>query len=463
MILGGGIAGLAAAYELLKEGANVTVLESSSEVGGLARTLEKDGFRFDIGGHRFHSNNVSVVSWLQELVGEQLLSVPRQSHIFINNRFVKYPIQLPGALSIFSPFRAASMLISYLVSRITERNRPDVSFQDWVVKRYGYGLYKIFFEPYTEKVWGIPCNHLSAAWAEKRIGIPSMWRVIKSLIVKPKNAPATSISQFYYPENGFGTICEELKKSILEMGGVLHTSISLTSLTPLGFAKFRVAAQMPDNSQKTFDVNHVVSTIPLNSLLASIPQDFGSSDALNDYQLDYRDLICVFLAIDKPQVTTDSWTYFPLKSLTFGRTHEPKNWSSKMVPSQDKTSLVVEVFSSRGDRIWQLSDEEIATRVIEEISAIGWLSETEVSKSWVLRVPYAYPIYRVGYERKLAKVKNYLSQWPNLHLLGRTGSFEYMNSDGVIEDVFALLQRLFPEDEEFSSVNALAVQSGRWL
>ena len=460
VILGGGIAGLAAARELLKRGCFVTIIEKGSEVGGLARTFEQDGFRFDIGGHRFHSNNPTVVQWLKDLLKSDLLVVPRTSHIYLNGQFVSYPIQFPGALSIFSPLQAAQMVISYLTAKVTESHRQDISFEDWVIKRYGKALYEVFFKPYTEKVWGIPCDQLSATWASQRIGIPSMWRAIKHAIAPPKNAPATAISEFYYPRSGFGMIPEALKREIVAMGGIVYTSTSLSCCTPTTNG-FEVTVQQKNGDIKTIAADQVVSTVPLNCLLEAIPNEFGSQEVLDKYDLQYRDLICLFIALNKKQVSGDSWTYFPLKNLTFGRTHEPKNWSREMVPGEAYTSLAVEIFSSRDEPTWEMSDKAISDQVIEQMTQIGWINKNEVHKTWVMRVPYAYPVYHIGYQEKLRGIKDYLSQWQNLHLVGRTGSFHYMNSDGVIEDVFRFIEELLPE--RAAEVSPLVAQAGRWM
>lgn len=460
VVLGGGIAGLVAARELLKKGASVVLVEKGKTVGGLARTFEKEGFRFDIGGHRFHSHNPSVVNWLMDLMKDDLLTVPRTSHIYINDRFVDYPIKLPSALSIFPPLTGAKMLVSYLAAKVTERNRPDISFEDWVVKRFGRGLYEVFFEPYTEKVWGIPCAELSATWASQRIGLPSVWRAIKHAISPPKEAPATAISQFYYPRFGFGMISDTLHKEILEMGGTVLTDTSLISCVPKGSDAINVTVESPEHAIKSFEADHVVSTIPLNSLLAAIPSELGSREVLDKYDLEYRDIILLFVAINKKQVSDDSWTYFPLRNLTFGRTHEPKNWSSDMVPDAKYSSLAVEIFSSRGEPVWEMTDEQLIDRVTSEMDSINWVKKKDVHNAWVLRVPYAYPVYRIGYEKKLQAVRQYLAQWPNLSLVGRTGSFHYMNSDGVIEDVFRFMEETFAHD---ANVKPPTAQVGRWV
>ncbi len=464
VVLGGGIAGLAVARELLRRGCEVVVVEKAAAVGGLARTFERDGFRFDIGGHRFHSNNPSVVRWLQDLVGSDLLVVPRISRIHLEGRFVDYPIQFPGALSIFPPYKAMKMVGSYLQAKVMERGRSDVSFEDWVVKRYGKALYAVFFQPYTEKIWGIPSHELSAQWAAQRIGIPSMWRAMKHAIIPPRVTPATAITEFYYPRRGFGLICERLLAEVLAMGGRVSTQTTLARCAPSG-AGFRVAVRGPQGEMETIETDHVVSTIPLGVLLEAIPEDLGSREVLNRYQFEYRDLICLFLALRRERVSRDSWTYFPSKKLLFGRTHEPRNWSPEMVPATGCTSLAVEIFSSRGEEVWQMPDEAICERTVEQMSGIGWIAKSDVLKWWLLRVPFAYPVYRVGYERELHRVREYLGQWQHLHLVGRTGSFKYMNSDGVIEDVFRFVDGLSLTESAVAAppVEAMSIENGRWV
>lgn len=460
VIFGAGLAGLTAAQALLKKGCTVTLIEKSAQVGGLARTFEQEGFRFDLGGHRFHSNNPTVVNWLKDLLKSDLLTVPRISHIYLNGQFVDYPIQIAKAISIFSPLKAVQMALSYLMAKLVDRQRSEASFEDWVVKRYGKALYEVFFQPYTEKVWGIPCDQLSAAWAEQRIGIPSFRKMVQQAIAPAKETPATAISEFYYPRAGFGMIPQALEREILDLGGTIYTSTSLQACAPVRDG-FEVTIQRPDGTGQTINADQIVSTIPLNALLKTIPAHWGSQEILQQYELEYRDLICLFVALNKPQVSQDSWTYFPLKNLIFGRTHEPKNWSNEMIPDDTYTSLAIEIFASRGEAVWEMSDDQIRDRVVEQMAEIGWIDKADLHKSWVLRVPYAYPVYRVGYEQKLAAVKDYLSQWHRLHLVGRTGSFHYMNSDGVVEDVFRFIEAAFPDTSV--QVQPLATAAGRWM
>ncbi|HID54168.1 MAG TPA: FAD-dependent oxidoreductase [Anaerolineae bacterium] len=452
VILGGGIAGLTAACELLRRGQQVTVIEKGAEVGGLARTFVRDGFRFDLGGHRFHSNNPAVVGWLEELLGDDLLTVPRASRIKLNGRFVNYPLTFPDAFTAFPPGQAAGMGASYFLARFTPQLRPERSFEDWVVRRFGRQMYRRFFQPYTEKVWGIPGSQLSAEWAAQRIGLPSMWQTFRHALRPGDMPPATAVTQFYYPRYGFGMIPQALARQILAMDGRILTQTAPRRITPSP-GGFHV---LLDNDN-ALHADELIATIPLPALLETLPKGNGRAPT---FPLNYRGLICLFLALDKPQVTPDSWTYFPDPHLIFGRTHEPKNWSPHMVPGDDCTSLCVEIFASPHEPVWQWPDERIAAKAVAQLSDLGWIRPREARGQWLLRLPHAYPIYDLGYQTRLEEVRNYLSQWPRLHLLGRTGSFRYLNSDGVIEDVFRFLAERFPDTAV--SIPPL-LPDGRWV
>jgi protoporphyrinogen oxidase len=461
IILGGGIAGLASAYELLKRGQRVTLIEKGGEVGGLARTLIRDGFRFDLGGHRFHSNNPAVVGWLKELLPNDLQTVPRVSHIYLNGRFVDYPISFPNAFTAFHWAEAIQLAASYAGSRLVGWQRADDSFEDWVIKRFGRAMYRAFFQPYTEKVWGIPCDELSAEWAEQRIGLPSPWQALKQAILPPawKHTPATAISHFYYPRYGFGMIVQALKREVESLGATIYIGTTATSLNP-GNGGFELSLQLPSGLTMVINAAEVISTIPLEQLLVLLPAEPAKQQLMDQHRLDYRGLICVFMALHKEQITPDSWTYFPDPAFVFGRTHEPKNWSSEMVPDPAFSSLAVEIFASQGDPVWLGPDDAIMNQVAAQLSQLGWFKRKQVYNRWLVRIPYAYPVYRVGYRARLEQIKSYLSRWPCLHLLGRTGSFRYMNSDGVIEDVFRFIAARWPTG---ASIPLLADDAGRWV
>lgn len=464
LILGGGIAGLATGLELARRGRRVTVIEKGHQVGGLARTFVKatpaGDFRFDIGGHRFHSHKPEIIGWVQELMGPDLLRVPRVSRIYLNHtgpgeqaaassggKFVDYPLQFPGALSIFPPWQAARILGSYAAATLQQRldgqRQQPVSFEDWVVQRFGRALYQVYFEPYTEKVWGIPCSELSADWAAQRISLPSLTEAVKRALFPGSAPPATIISHFWYPRLGFGMIPDRMQQQIERLGGRVITGASVNAITPVGDhpdSSFQVAFESSDGSH-TLDADRLISSIPVNFLLASLPAASGIPAVLQRFQLRYRDIIVIYLALARSQVSSDSWTYFPGRQLLVGRTHEPRNWSPEMAPAA-YTSLSAEVFTSQGEEAWDLSDEQLIQRAVDDLAGTGFLPDRQIYQGWVHRIKYAYPLYDIGYGDKVREVREFLARWPNLHLVGRTGSFRYMNSDGVIEDALRLCDYL---------------------
>ncbi len=458
LILGGGVAGLTAARELLRLGQRAAVIEKGADVGGLARTVVRDGFRFDLGGHRFHSHNPAVLRWLRDLLGDDLLTVPRVSRIKLNGRYIPYPITLPTAITAFSPLQGVQAAASYFLARFSEQKRPDRSFEDWVIRRFGRAMYGRFFQPYTEKVWGIPGRELSADWAAQRIGLPGVWPAIRHSLRPAAQPPATAVSRFYYPRAGFGMIPQALADDIRARGGTILTGTTPTRITAVP-GGFEVTLRGPSGTQ-TWCAAELIATIPLGALLRLLASDSGGEAASRRFRLNYRGLICVFLALDRERVSGDSWTYFPEPEFIFGRTHEPKNWSLDMVPDGRCTSLGVEIFANPDEPVWSWPEAQIVDAVVSQLARIGWLSPEEVRDHWLLRLPHAYPIYDLGYGERLAQARQFLAQWPRLHLLGRTGSFRYMNSDGVIEDVFRFLDARFPAME--MAVPSLPEEDGRW-
>lgn len=438
VILGGGLAGLTFAWEAGHRGRQVSILERQPQVGGLARTLVFNGYRFDLGGHRFVSAWPEVTRWVQEMMADDLVSVIRRSRIHLGGRYVDYPLQFPSAFTAFSFPQAVRILASYLYASLRRNEQPDISFEDWVVRRFGRGLYDIYFRPYTEKVWGIPCAELSADWASQRIQLPSLTAAVRSSLFRQESPPATLVSRFLYPALGIGSLPERIAAQAQATGCVtLHLNSTVERLEPDGGA-WRVYYQQ-DGQESTIAGRQVISTIPLDRLLRAVPLGDGAAELSR--ALAYRGIICVLLAVDGPQISQDTWTYFPDHHLIFGRIHEPVNWSRLMAPP-DKTSLCLEIFSSEGDAVWQQTDDRLVDCALADLNRLGLLSPDRVEAAWVTRVTHAYPIYRVGYARVLRQARELIARWPTLHLLGRTGEFEYLNMDAVILRALRLADRL---------------------
>lgn len=460
IVLGGGIAGLTIAREIASAGRSVVVIEQAPEIGGLARTFRRDGFSFDLGGHRFHSNNADVVRWIEQLLEGDLLHVERHSRIRVLGRFVDYPVRLSQAITSFGPMTAVRIAASYLVAASTYRRDHPRSFEEWVKRRFGRVLHEIYFKPYTEKLWGIRCDELSADWAAQRIGLPSLSQAVYHALARVGRLPATIVPSFRYPRRGYGTIAERLADEIAAAGQVILTG---TSAGRVRFADGEVEVEAAENGKApvTLRSAQVISTIPIDRLLGALSEEPEVARLAAACRLRYRGIVLIFLAIDRCQVSGDNWTYFPGSETVFGRSHEPKNWSAAMVPRPTVTSLSLEVFASPGDPRWTASDTELIERAVSNLEAIGWTRTSEILGSWVLRVPYAYPVYSLDYLDQVQAVRRVLARWPQLSLIGRTGAFQYKNVDGIVEDCFHLAARLGIGGR--GQVRPLAQDSGRWV
>lgn len=444
VVLGGGVAGLTFALAMARRGRQVVVLESEQQVGGLSRTVVWGDYRFDLGGHRFHSLNPQLTGWVHQLMDGGLLEVPRVSHIWLDERYVEYPLKLPNALTAFGLPKAMRVFASYLRRwLVRQHNGSDVSFEDWVVRRYGQALYDIYFRPYTSKVWGLDCSELSAEWASDRIKLPSLRAAVQESLFRRETSPATLVSRFLYPQGGIGMLPQRMAEKALSTGrAAIHLNSHAWAMTPgEGVQDWKVQYHQNGESH-TIGGDWVISTIPLGMLVGMLPATHGSFASL-DQRLAYRGVICILLAVEGGRLSSDTWTYFPDETLVFGRAHEPANWDPQMVPAH-RTSLCLEVFATPGDETWQRSDSDLIEQVVADLGRVMALPPQRVLDGKVVRVPYAYPIYRVGYSDELQRVRKYLARWPNLHLLGRTGSFRYLNLDAVIESALCLADT-FPE------------------
>ena len=341
----------------------------------------------------------------------------------------------------------------------TNHREQAVTFEDWVTRRFGRVLYEIYFKPYTEKVWGIRCDELSADWAAQRISVPNLADTVRGAMFPPKNPPPTAIRQFYYPRLGYGTISDRLADLITAARQDVWTSASLASIRFSG-AEAEVDVTDAGGSSRTIRCGRVISTIPLDTLLGAMAHEPGIAEVAADSRLAYRGLVLIFLGLARPQVSPDSWTYFPSPDLLFGRTHEPRNWSAAMVPGPGVTSLALEIFSSPGEPAWKSPDADLVERAVGELVELGWLQRGDVTHSWVLRAPNAYPVQDIGYRERLGRVRAVLARFPQLRLVGRTGAFSYMNVDGVVEDCFRLADEL--ELAGPSGVRPLEADTARW-
>jgi protoporphyrinogen oxidase len=435
VIAGGGPAGLTAAYELTRHGHPCVVLEADPHlVGGISRTDEYKGYRFDIGGHRFFSKSEEVNRIWREILGDELLERPRLSRIYYNRKFFHYPLKPADALLKLGPVRSAAILASYLKARMRPI-RPERSFEDWVVNRFGRLLFNIFFKTYTEKVWGMPTSEISAEWAAQRIkGLSLLSAVINAL--KPargdgKNGEVikTLIDRFLYPRLGPGQMWETARDRIVEAGGAVHLDRRVTAIEHDGSHVTAFVAQDQSGQQTRYHGRHFLSTLPIRSLIRALRPQPPAEVVRAAEALRYRDFLSVVLIVNRPKLFDDTWIYVHEPQVRLGRVQNFKNWSPHLVPDPATSSLGLEYFCFEGDDLWTMSDADLIALGRREIDAIGLVPAAEVIDGTVVRMPKAYPVYDETYLDHLAVIRGWLATLENLQLSGRNGMHKYNNQD----------------------------------
>jgi protoporphyrinogen oxidase len=457
VIAGGGPAGLTAAWMLAKRGILPLVLEQDAQVGGLARTVEYKGFRFDIGGHRFFTKVGVVQKLWRSMLGPDMLWRPRLSRIYYGGKFFDYPLKPMNALRGLGVFNAFLVLMSYLWVRI-KPIAPEVSFEDWVSNRFGRRLYRIFFKTYTEKVWGIPCNRIGAQWAAQRIkGLSLVTAVINMLFggLKKrgdKKQIKTLIEEFEYPRLGPGMMWEAFQADIERMGGRVVLRAPVQRVEHDG--RSIVAVEYGWQERHRVDVARFISTIPLRELIHKLSPAAPEPVLAAASRLNYRDFLQVALIIDAPSLFPDNWIYVHDPRVKLGRIQNFKNWSPEMVPDPSKSCLGLEYFCFEGDGLWSMTDADLVRLGTHEIEAIGLLGGGKVVDGTVVRMPKAYPVYDEGFEEALAVVRDYLSGFTNLQVAGRNGMHKYNNQDHSMVTALLAAQNLLGEHYDVWSVNA---------
>jgi protoporphyrinogen oxidase len=436
-IIGAGPAGLTAAYQLTKLGYSVTVIEKDPVyVGGISRTVEHDGFRFDIGGHRFFSKSKEVVDLWNEILPDDFIERPRMSRIYYEGKFYSYPLRGFEALMNLGIWRSAMCMLSYAKAKAFPTKNPR-SFEQWVVNQFGHKLYSIFFKTYTEKVWGMPCDEMSADWAAQRIkGLSLGGAVIDGLkrslgLNKRRNdgmAVKTLLETFRYPRQGPGMMWDAARDKVLAggnrvlMGTALH-QISQDQAT----GRWRVAARRGDE-MLTINAGHVISSAPMRELAGRIhPLPATLPNALD---LNYRDFLTVALMIRSDDLFPDNWIYIHDPRVKVGRVQNFRSWSPEMVPDEALACVGLEYFCFEGDGLWSASDDDLVALATKELATLGLADPATVVGGRVVRQEKAYPVYDDAYRTNVEEMRGELeARYPTLHLVGRNGMHRYNNQD----------------------------------
>jgi protoporphyrinogen oxidase len=432
VVLGGGPAGLTAGYLLAKRGKPVIILESQDQLGGLARTEERDGFRFDLGGHRFFTKAKEVEALWDEIMAqaskelgeEQWLLRPRQSRIYWNKKFLEYPLQGMDVIKKLGPLELTRAFLSYLWAQVKPKGRED-TFEQWVSNRFGRRLFNHFFKSYTEKVWGVSTSEIRADWAAQRIKGLSFFSAAKAAFFGNEGNKHTSlIDRFKYPRFGPGQMWETMASYITRMGGEIRMNAPVTKLVTEDGRLVQVIA-----GGETLTPSAVISSLPLRTTVGLAEPDAPAEVRKAAQGVRYRDFLTVSLVIDGKDLFPDNWIYIHDPSVRVGRIQNFRSWSPDMVPDPTKASIGLEFFCFEGDDLWNMADDDLVELGKRELSELGLARPEQVDRGFVVRVHKAYPMYDAEYAERVATIRGWLETIPNITQVGRNGLHRYNNSD----------------------------------
>jgi protoporphyrinogen oxidase len=434
VIAGGGPAGLTAAFELSKHGQSCVVLESDPRlVGGISRTDQYKGYRFDIGGHRFFSKSDDVNHLWREILGEEFLKRTRLSRIYYDRKFFDYPLKPVDALCKLGLWHAMRIGVTYIQAKLAPI-KPERSVEDWVVNRFGRVLFETFFKSYTEKVWGMPTSSISADWAAQRIKDLDLVRAVTNALFgrfRSKDAAIikTLIDEFHYPRLGPGQMWEVARDRIRAQGGVVALDRRVVEIEHDGQLVTSFLARDHEGRQTRYFGRNFLSTLPIRDLIRAMKPSAPAEVITAAEALKYRDFLTVVLIVDKAETFPDNWIYIHEPKVRVGRIQNFKNWSPELVPDPSKTSLGLEYFCFEGDDLWTMADEDLLALARREIDSMGLVAAADVVDGCVVRMPKAYPVYDDDYQKNVAIIRDWLKNLSNIELAGRNGMHKYNNQD----------------------------------
>ena len=451
-IIGAGPAGVAAAHDLARRGLPSAVFEQDGQVGGLSRTVVRGGFRFDVGGHRFFTRNAQVEALWRDVLGEDLLRRPRLSRILYRGKLYAYPLRAANVLRNLGPLASAGVLASFAKRRLLPR-RPEASFADWVANRFGDRLFSMFFRAYTEKVWGTPCEAISADWAAQRIRALSLGRAaLDALGLRRGRRAASLIEEFDYPRLGAGQMYETMMRRAEGMGATLHLRHEVVEVLHDGRAVTHLRVCHAGQSALV-PADGVISSMPLTELVLRLRPPAPDAVLAAARSLRHRAILVANLLVRARDVLPDTWVYLHSPEIRAGRLQLPANWSPHLVPDGEMSSLSLEYFAWEGDELWSRPDAELLEMARADLRALGRAAPRRVEDGFVVRCPRAYPVYDAGYRAKVRAIREHLEGLANLVCAGRYGQFRYNNMDHSILTGLLAVRRLLGERVDPWSVN----------
>jgi protoporphyrinogen oxidase len=400
------------------DGANRLPARPASE------TAVRDGYRFDLGGHRFFTKAKEVNALWHEIMREEFLERPRMSRIYWRGKFLDYPLRGPDVIKKLGPVELTRAFLSYLWAQIKPKG-PEETYEQWVSNRFGKRLFNLFFKGYTEKVWGVPTSEIRAEWAAQRIKGLSFFSAAKSAFLGNRDNKIKSlISKFNYPRFGPGQMWETMTDDIRRLGGQVRLGSRVTKLEFVGNSCVRVWV-----GDEPIECAAVVSSLPLRNAVGMAEPKPRPEVVAAARGLRYRDFLTVALVLDGEDLFPDNWIYIHEPRVNVGRIQNFRSWSPWMVPDPNKACVGLEFFCFAGDRLWESHDEELVQLGMKELEQLGLARRGQLEFGFVERVPKAYPMYDAEYAERVHTIRSWLDGLDNYIQVGRNGLHRYNNSD----------------------------------
>jgi protoporphyrinogen oxidase len=470
-VIGAGPAGLTSSYLLTKQGVSTTVIEADPVyVGGISRTANYKDFLFDIGGHRFFSKSKEVVDLWKEILPQDFIERPRLSRIYYDGKYYSYPLKAFEALGNLGVVESGLCVLSFMYKQAFPNEKP-VTFHEWVANQFGERLFSIFFKTYTEKVWGMSCDEISADWAAQRIKGLDLWTAMSSALrnsMTPKGKKdgtrahdgqgsgeiiKTLIESFQYPRKGPGMMWDAAAAKTRAQGGLIHMGQSLQSIDYDKATKiYTITARAGDGVVHSYTADHVISSAPITELVASFKQTPKCVETAK--KLRYRDFLTVALIVEKPDLFPDNWIYIHEPSVKVGRIQNFRSWSPELIPNNTQSCLGLEYFCFEGDGLWAASDDELKALATKELAEIGLVQPHDIKDGCVVRQKKAYPVYDDSYKANVETIRSELAtSYPELHLVGRNGMHKYNNQDHAMMTAMLTVENIIAGKQVFDIWN----------
>ena len=432
VVIGAGPAGLTAAYQLHKHGVASTIIEADDMVGGISRTAQRDGWRFDIGGHRFFTKVKQVDDlWHEILPQEDFLMRPRKSRIFYKGKYLDYPLRAVNVLTNLNPIEGVLCVVSYGWARLRPP-KDQSNYEGWLVARFGWRLYRMFFKTYTEKLWGVSVADLPSDWAAQRVkGLTLGKAIVNSILPRRNQKDITSlIEEFQYPKYGPGMMWEVCRDTVVEQGSKVVMETAVTKVRHEDGRAVGVTAEHRGGGITEYPCTEVVSSMPMSQLLEAMDPPVPDEVKAAATDLRYRDYMIVALVLPETSVDfDDNWLYIHDPGVRTMRIQNFGSWSPYMVKEGFNT-LGLEYTVWEGDDEWNMADEDLVQRAKEELETLGLAHISEITEGYVVRQPKAYPLYDEHYKANVEILRGWLAaHTPNVHPVGRNGMFRYNNQD----------------------------------